>query len=84
MTWDPFGTIASTLWIGGGQWCGKSTVARILASRLRLTAYHCDYANANGHIDRHTAAGLAAGTVVTPFDAERVLPKRGGSACTSS
>jgi uncharacterized protein (DUF58 family) len=26
--WDPFGTIRNALWIGGGQWAGKSTVAR--------------------------------------------------------
>ncbi|MCW2948116.1 MAG: hypothetical protein JWR24_4833 [Actinoallomurus sp.] len=24
---DPFGTLHSALWIGGGQWAGKSTVA---------------------------------------------------------
>ena len=29
--WDPFGTLHGALWIGGGQWAGKSTVARILA-----------------------------------------------------
>ena len=23
--WDPFGTLQNTLWIGGGQWAGKST-----------------------------------------------------------
>jgi len=28
---DPFGTIRNALWIGGGQWAGKSTVARLLA-----------------------------------------------------
>lgn len=29
---DPFGTIANALWIGGGQWAGKSTVARLLGA----------------------------------------------------
>jgi len=33
VVWDPFGTLATTLWLTGGQWSGKSTVARILASR---------------------------------------------------
>ena len=41
--WDPFGTIRNALWIGGGQWAGKSTVARLLARRYGLTAYHYDY-----------------------------------------
>jgi adenylylsulfate kinase-like enzyme len=35
---DPFGTLATALWITGGQWAGKSTVARILADRFGLTA----------------------------------------------
>ncbi|GIH03363.1 hypothetical protein Rhe02_14300 [Rhizocola hellebori] len=58
MTWDPFGTLAQTLWIGGGQWAGKSTVARLLAQRLGLTCYHYDYPDARGHWDRRVAAAL--------------------------
>ncbi|MFD7653281.1 hypothetical protein ACFV4N_04810 [Actinosynnema sp. NPDC059797] len=58
MTWDPFGTLAQTLWITGGQWAGKSTVARILAVRCGLTAYHYDYHDARGHLDRRVAAGI--------------------------
>lgn len=42
-TWDAFGTLHNALWIGGGQWAGKSTIARILALRYGLTAYHYDY-----------------------------------------
>jgi hypothetical protein len=30
--WDPFGTLHVALWIGGAQWAGKSTVARIRCS----------------------------------------------------
>jgi hypothetical protein len=41
--------------IGGGQWAGKSTVARILALRYGLTAYHYDYHDARGHEDRSIA-----------------------------
>jgi 2-phosphoglycerate kinase len=42
MTWDPFGTLQKALWIGGAPWTGKSTVARLLAERHGLTAYHHD------------------------------------------
>ena len=38
--WDPFGTLHAALWIGGGQWAGKSTVANLIAARHALTAYH--------------------------------------------
>src|SRR5438477_598130 len=27
--WDPFGTLRDALWIGGGQWAGKSTAAQL-------------------------------------------------------
>ncbi|HEX6684615.1 MAG TPA: hypothetical protein VF062_17555 [Candidatus Limnocylindrales bacterium] len=57
MTWDPFGTIGQALWIGGGQWAGKSTVSRVLAHRHRLTAYHFDYHDARAHNDRRAALG---------------------------
>jgi hypothetical protein len=59
MTWDPFGTLARTLWIGGGQWAGKSTVARLLAHRLGLTCYHYDFHDGRGHWDRRVAAAVA-------------------------
>jgi hypothetical protein len=55
--WDPTGTIGRALWIGGGQWAGKSTVARLLAVRHGLTAYHYDYHDARGHFDRRIARG---------------------------
>lgn len=55
---DPFGTLANALWIGGAQWAGKSTVARILASRHGITAYHYDYHDARGH-DARRVAGRA-------------------------
>ncbi|UBU09345.1 hypothetical protein [Nonomuraea gerenzanensis] len=61
MTWDPFGTLGNTLWIGGGQWAGKSTVARLLAQRYGLTAYHYDYHDARGHEDRRVARRLRLG-----------------------
>jgi hypothetical protein len=59
--WDPFGTLRNTLWIGGGQWAGKSTVARILARRYGLTAYHYDYHDARGHDDRRIARRVRLG-----------------------
>lgn len=59
--WDPFGTIGKTLWIGGGQWAGKSTVARLVAIRYGLTAYHCDYHDARAHNDRRIAARVRRG-----------------------
>jgi hypothetical protein len=55
--WDPTGTIGRALWIGGGQWAGKSTVARLLSVRHGLTAYHYDYHDARGHFDRRLARG---------------------------
>ncbi|OXM69918.1 hypothetical protein [Amycolatopsis vastitatis] len=42
MTSDPFGTLRKALWIGGAPWTGKSTVARLLADRHGLAAYHHD------------------------------------------
>src|SRR5204863_5177491 len=52
MVWDPFGTLRNALWIGGAQWAGKSTVARLLAYRYGMTAYHYDYQAAHGHHER--------------------------------
>lgn len=62
--WDPFGTLGAALWLGGGQWAGKSTVARLLAVRHGLTAYHYDYHDARGHNDRRIARRLALGEPV--------------------
>jgi hypothetical protein len=59
--WDPFGTLRGALWVGGGQWAGKSTVARILARRYGLTAYHYDYHDARGHDDRRIARRVRLG-----------------------
>lgn len=59
--WDPFGTLRNALWIGGGQWAGKSTVARLLAQRHGITAYHYDYHDARGHDDRRIARHVALG-----------------------
>ncbi len=61
MRWDPFGTLGRVLWIGGGQWAGKSTVARLLALRYELTAYHYDYHDARGHNDRRIAQRVRHG-----------------------
>jgi hypothetical protein len=60
-SWDPYATVRRTLWIGGAQWAGKSTVARILAQRHGLTAYHYDYHDARGHQDRRIARRVALG-----------------------
>jgi hypothetical protein len=49
------------LWIGGGQWAGKSTVARLLALRYGVTAYHYDYHDARAHNDRRIARRVARG-----------------------
>jgi 2-phosphoglycerate kinase len=59
--WDPFGTLHRALWIGGGQWAGKSTVARLLAIRYGLTAYHYDYHDARAHNDRRIARRVELG-----------------------
>jgi hypothetical protein len=59
--WDPFGTLRRVLWIGGGQWAGKSTVARLLADRYGLTAYNYDYHDARSHNDRRIARRIMLG-----------------------
>ncbi|MEU0530501.1 hypothetical protein [Amycolatopsis tolypomycina] len=58
--WDPTGSIGRALWIGGAQWAGKSTVARLLALRHGLTAYHYDFHDARAHNDRLLAGGAPA------------------------
>jgi 2-phosphoglycerate kinase len=72
MVWDPFGTLRQILWIGGGQWAGKSTVARILAVRHGVTAYHYDYHDARGHDDRRIADRLRLGQPPAPPDPDTV------------
>jgi len=59
--WDPFGTLHRALWIGGGQWAGKSSVARLLAARHGVTAYHYDYHDARAHQDRRIARRVGLG-----------------------
>ncbi|MEO3872208.1 hypothetical protein ABGB18_25625 [Nonomuraea sp. B12E4] len=66
--WDPFGTLRNVLWIGGGQWAGKSTVARLLAIRYGLTAYHYDYHDARGHHDRRIARRVRQGEPIADPD----------------
>lgn len=70
--WDPFGTLHRTLWIGGGQWAGKSTVARLLAVQYGVTVYHYDYHDARGHNDRRIARRVALGEPVTEPDVDEV------------
>jgi 2-phosphoglycerate kinase len=70
--WDPFGTLRRALWIGGGQWAGKSTVARLLAVRHRVTVYQYDYHDARGHNDRRIARRVGLGEPVTGPDPDRM------------
>ncbi|MER6513423.1 hypothetical protein ABT158_41900 [Nonomuraea sp. NPDC001636] len=70
--WDPFGTLHNTLWIGGGQWAGKSTVARVLAIRYELTAYHYDYHDARAHNDRRIARRVRLGEPTADPDPDTV------------
>lgn len=69
--WDPFGTLRGALWIGGGQWAGKSTVARILALGYGLTAYHYDYHDARGHKDRSIARRVRLAEPISGPDPEQ-------------
>ncbi|NUP33484.1 MAG: hypothetical protein HOU01_17490 [Streptomycetaceae bacterium] len=62
--WDPYGSLRRMLWIGGGQWSGKSTVAEIIAEEHGLTVYHYDYHDARGHQDRRVARRVARGEPV--------------------
>jgi len=64
MRWDAFTTLRNALWIGGGQWAGKTTVAGILAERFGLTHYHYDFHDSRGHWDRRTAAYARRGEVL--------------------
>ncbi|GHE49250.1 hypothetical protein GCM10017673_58460 [Streptosporangium violaceochromogenes] len=69
---DPFGTLHRALWIGGGQWAGKSTVARLLAVQYCVTVYHYDYHDARGHNDRRIARRVGLGEPATEPDPDRV------------
>ncbi|MGV9598625.1 hypothetical protein ACWDR1_18340 [Streptosporangium sandarakinum] len=70
--WDPFGTLRGALWIGGGQWAGKSTVARLLAIRYGLTAYHYDHHDARAHNDRRIARRVRLGEPTADPDPDSV------------
>lgn len=70
--WDPFGTVRGALWIGGGQWAGKSTVARLLATRYGLTAYHYDHHDARAHQDRRIARRVRRGEPTADPDPDTV------------
>jgi len=61
MKWDGISTLRNALWITGGQWAGKTTVAGILAERYGLTHYHYDYHAMKGHEDRRIAQQIRAG-----------------------
>lgn len=64
MIWDPYGTVRRALWIGGGQWAGKSTVANILAGRYGVTVYHADFPATRAHEDRRAVRLSRAGRAV--------------------
>ncbi|MGW2626690.1 hypothetical protein [Micromonospora taraxaci] len=61
MDFDATATARRALWIGGGQWAGKSTVAVNLALRHGLTAYLYDRHDARGHDDRRVADRIRRG-----------------------
>src|SRR4051794_9284265 len=58
MQWTPEATIRQALWIGGGQWAGKTTVSALFAGRYGLTHYHHDAHDARAHDDRRIAARI--------------------------
>ncbi|MEV0189899.1 hypothetical protein AB0I39_15340 [Kitasatospora purpeofusca] len=68
---DPHGSLRRMLWIGGGQWAGKSTVAELLAVEHGLTVYHYDFHDARGHRDRWIAERVAEGAPVVEPTADR-------------
>jgi hypothetical protein len=70
MEWTPDATIRNALWIGGGQWAGKTTVARSRPQRHGLTSYHYDAHAARGHADRRTAALVRRGERPAEIDWE--------------
>ncbi|MFJ6164304.1 hypothetical protein ACIQH6_04215 [Micromonospora orduensis] len=70
MEFDANATARRALWIGGGQWAGKSTVAVTLALRHLLTAYLYDRHDARGHDDRRIADRIRRGEPPAGPDAE--------------
>jgi len=46
------------LWLGGAQWAGKTTVARVLTERYRLRLYDYDFQDHRAHGARVPAATL--------------------------
>ncbi|MEV0702078.1 hypothetical protein AB0I53_29770 [Saccharopolyspora sp. NPDC050389] len=62
----------NALWIGGGQWAGKSTVARLLAVQYGLTTYHYDYHDARAHNDRRIARRVELGESTIEPDPDTV------------
>ncbi|MEU0547598.1 hypothetical protein [Micromonospora sp. NPDC005979] len=68
MEFDATATARHALWIGGGQWAGKSTVAVNLALRHGLTAYLYDRHDARGHDDRRIAERVRRGAPPTGPD----------------
>ncbi|GIJ44081.1 hypothetical protein Val02_09670 [Virgisporangium aliadipatigenens] len=67
MRWTPDGTLRRALWIGGGQWAGKTTVGAILTGRYGLTHYHCDYHDSRSREDRRFAARVRRGEPPTDW-----------------
>ncbi|RZU76716.1 hypothetical protein EV384_5391 [Micromonospora kangleipakensis] len=67
MQWTYDGTIRNALWIGGGQWAGKTTVGAILTGRYGLTHYHCDYHDSRTHEDRRIATRARRGQPPTDW-----------------
>ncbi|MFE1272762.1 hypothetical protein [Streptomyces sp. NPDC058758] len=74
--WDPHGSLHRALWIGGGQWSGKTTVAELIAGQYGLTVYHYDYHDARGHQDRRIARRVALGEPVEDPAPDRVWSDR--------
>ncbi|TPQ21003.1 hypothetical protein FGD71_018020 [Streptomyces sporangiiformans] len=58
--------------MGGGQWAGKSTVARLLAVQYGITVYHYDYQDARGHNDRRIARRVGLGEPATEPHPDKV------------
>jgi hypothetical protein len=52
---DSLGSECRVLWLGGGQWAGKTTAAWLLSARYPLLRYSYDYHDARAHADRTRA-----------------------------
>lgn len=70
MNWTLDGTIRAALWIGGGQWAGKTTVAGLLTDRHGLVHCHYDQLDIRVFEDRRAAARARRGETVAPPDWE--------------